>query len=499
MKTRRWNRIWLAAPAFLLTITLAGSSYGAVADAANAAQKKDMDALRALMRQRADVNAAQPDGTTALHWAVLWNNEEAVNLLLRAGADAKARNRYGATPLSEAVTSGSAAMVEALLKAGADPRTLTTEEGETVLMTAARAGNVDVVKVLLDRGADVNALEKYKGQTALMWAAAERHPAVVKLLLDHGADWKVRSIDRETKVPRLSAASSISPIARGGFTALSFSAREGDIESARVMLDAGVDINYGDVDNTSALVVSIMNKQYSFAKFLLERGAGVNVVGGYGRTALYAIVDIRNEDWSALPARKSEDLLPSLEIVKELLARGANVNLALTASLPGRSGMDSGDTTLDAGTTPLMRAARAGDATALRLLLEKGADPKLTTKDGNTALMFAAGVGYRDKNTRGSESEALEALKVCIEGGLDLQQANTRGETALHGAATRGADTIVQFLVDRGAGLNAKTKQGLTPLDIALGKASNAALPVPKDSTVALLRKLGGLESNDIK
>ena len=147
-------------------------------------------------------------------------------------------------------------------------------------MTAARAGNADVVRMLLDRGADVNAREKYKGQTALMWAAAERHPAVVKLLLDRGADWKVRSIDRETKVPRLSAASSISPIARGGFTALSFSAREGDIESARVMLEGGVDINYGDVDNTSALVVAIMNKQYSFAKFLLDRGADVNIVGG---------------------------------------------------------------------------------------------------------------------------------------------------------------------------------------------------------------------------
>jgi ankyrin repeat protein len=499
MKIRRSNRLWLAVPALLLTLGLAGIGYGAGADTADAAQKKDMNALRALLRQRADVNAAQPDGTTALHWAIHWNNEEAVNLLLRAGADAKARNRYGATPLSEAVTSGSSAMVEALLKAGADPKTVTTEDGESVLMTAARAGNVDVVRILLNRDADVNARETYKGQTALMWAAAERHPAVVKLLLEHGADWKVRSIDRETKVPRLSAASSISPIARGGFTALSFSAREGDIETARVMLDGGVDINYGDVDNTSALVVSLMNKQYSFAKFLIDRGADVNIAGGYGRTALYAVIDIRNEDWSTLPNRKTEDSLPSLDIVKELLARGANVNAVLTAPLPGRSGMDSGDTTLGPGTTPLMRAARAGDAAVMRLLLAKGADTKLTTKDGNTALMFAAGVGYRDKNTRGSESDALDALKVAIEAGLDLRQSNNRGETALHGAASRGADTIVQFLVDHGADLNAKTKQGHTPLDIALGKASTAQLPVPHESTVALLRKLGGLESNDVK
>ncbi len=499
MTTRRRNRFWLAMRPLLLTIALAGTGYGAGPEAADAAQRRDLEALRALLKQRVDVNAAQPDGTTALHWAAHWNNEEAVKLLLGAGADARARNRYGATPLSEAVVSGSAAMVEALLKAGADPKTPATESGETVLMTAARAGNIDAVRILLDRGADANARETYKGQTALMWAAAERHAAVVKLLLDRGADWKMRSLDRETKPPQLSAASSISPIARGGFTALSFSAREGDVESARVMLDAGVDINYGDVDNTSALIVSIMNKQYSFAKFLLDRGADANTAGGYGRTALYAIVDIRNEDWSTLPSRKAEDPLPSLEIVRALLARGADVNAALTASLPGRSGMDSGDTTLGAGTTPLMRAARAGDAAVMRLLLGKGADPKLTTKEGNTALMFAAGVGYRDKNTRGSESEALEALKVSLEAGLDVNQANTRGETALHGAASRGADTIVQFLADRGAGLNAKTKQGFTPLDIAMGKASFAGLPVPKDSTVALLRKLGALEGAAIK
>ena len=475
------------------------TAYSAVPNTADAAQRKDKEAIRALLKQRADVNAAQPDGTTALHWAAHWNDAELVDLLLRAGANAKAANRYGATPLSEAVASGSAAMIESLLKAGADPKTLTTKDGETVLMTAARTGNVDAVRILLDRGADVNARENYKGQTALMWAAAERHPAVVKLLLGHGADWKVRSFDRETKPPKLSAASSISPIARGGFSALSFAAREGDIESARVMLDGGVDINYGDVDNTSALTVAIVNKQYSFAKFMIERGADINIPGGYGRTPLYAIVDIRNEDWSTLPNRKGEDPLPSLEIVKLLLAGSANVNAALSAPLPGRSGMDSGDTTLGEGTTALMRAARAGDAEVMRLLLAKGADPKRTTKDGSTALMFAAGVGYRDKNTRGSESDALEALKVSIEAGLDIHQANSRGETPLHGAATRGADTIVQFLADHGADLNAKTKQGYTALDIALGKSSLAQLPVPKDSTVALLRKLGAKEGEPAK
>jgi ankyrin repeat protein len=390
-------------------------------------------------------------------------------------------------------------MIEALLKAGADPKALTTQDGETVLMTAARAGNADAVKILLEHGADVNARESYKGQTALMWAAAERHPEVVKVLLEHGADWKVRSFDRETKMPKLSAASSVSPIARGGFTAFLFSAREGDTESAKAMLDAHVDIDQTDVDGTTALVVSIMNKKYTFAKFLLDRGANPNLADVKGRAALYAIVDIRNEDYSALPNRKEDDPLPSFEMVKALLVRGANPNLQLTKNLPGRSGMDSGDTTLDEGTTPLMRAARAGDAAVMRALLEKGADPKLTTKEGNTALMFAAGVGYRDKNTRGTEPEALEALKVALEQGLDLNQTNTRGETALHGAALRGADTLVQFLADHSAKLDAKTKQGFTPLDIAMGKNSLGALPVPHDSTVALIRNLGGREGKDLK
>jgi ankyrin repeat protein len=480
----------------MIGLALQGAGYGAGGDAApaaNAAQNRDMTTVRALVRQRTDVNAAQPDGTTALHWAAHWNDLETVNLLLRAGANVKATNRYGATPLSESVVTGNAAIVEVLLNAGASVNTLTTGDGETVLMTAARAGNIAAVKILLDRGADVNGRENYKGQTALMWAAAERHTEIVTLLMQHGADWKVRSLDRETKPPRLSAASSISPIARGGFTALAFSAREGDIPTAKAMLDAGVDINYGDIDNTSALVVAIMNKQFTFAKFLLDRGADPNTVDAYGRTPLYAIVDIRNEDWSTLPNRKSDDPLPGLDILKQLLARGAKLDSGLTKPLPGRSGMDSGDTSLNAGATPLMRAARSGDAAAMRLLLQKGADPKLTTADGNNALMFAAGVGYRDKYTRGSDAEALEGLKVMVEAGGDIRVTNKRGETALHGAAFRGADMIVQYLAEHGADVNAKSKTGSTPLDAAIGK-NGIGLPVPHDSTIALLRKLGGVE-----
>jgi ankyrin repeat protein len=479
----------------LLASFLATAGFAAGTTVADAVENRDLSTARALLKQHASVNAAQADGTTALHWAAHWNDADAVAMLLQAGANAQAANRYGATPLSEAAALGNPAIIDQLLKAGADPNTRTTADGETVLMTSARAGNLDAVNILLSHGADVNAKEAYKGQTALMWAAAEHHPAIVKALLDHGADWKVISFSRETKIPKLSAASSVSPIARGGFNAFSFAAREGDIETAKVMLDAGVDINQVDVDNASPLVISIMNKQYTFAKFLLDRGADPNATDVKGRAALYAVIDMRNEDWSALPLRQQKDPMPSMVLIKALLAKGANPNATLTHNLPGRSGMDYGDVALDEGTTPFMRAARSGDTETMRVLLDAKADPKLATKDGSTALLFAAGVGYRDKQTKGSDDDALAAVKLCLEQGLDINYANTKGETVLHGAANRGSDLLVKFLVEHGAKLDAKSKMGFTPLDIAMGKDS-FGLPVPHDSTVALIRSLGGPEGH---
>lgn len=478
----------------LLCASFAVSGYAADSAVADAVQNRDMATLQTLLQQHAPVNAAQADGTTALEWAAHWNDSETLGILLKAGADPKAANHYGATPLSEAAALGNAGIVEQLLKAGADPNTRTTADGETVLMTSARAGNLDAVKSLLDHGADVNARETYKGQTALMWAAAERHADIVKALLEHGADWKVQSSSRETKLPKLSAASSVSPMSRGGLTAFLFTAREGDMETAKVMLDHGVDINQTDVDGTSGLVVSIMNKKYTFAKFLLDRGADPNVTDVKGRAALYAAIDMRNEDWSALPMRKEMDPMPSSELIKVILAHHANVDAKLTHPLPGRSGMDFGDVSLDEGTTPFMRAARSGDADTMRLLLAAGADPKLITKDGNNALLFAAGIGYRDKQTQGTESQALEAVKICMDQGLDINLTNGKGETALHGAANRGSDLLVKFLVEHGAKLDARSKTGLTPLDFAMGKNVFGQLPVPHDSTVALLRSLGGAE-----
>jgi ankyrin repeat protein len=489
---RSANRI-LGLLAFVLAVPAFAYAAGS-ADAADAAQRKDLPALRTLVSKKVNVNAPQADGTTALHWAAHYNDTETVKLLLRAGANAAVTNRFGASPLSEAALSGNVELIKALLEAGADAKTASTLDGETVLMTAARSGNLDAVRLLLDRGADVNARERYRGQTALMWAAAERHAPIVKLLLERGADWKVRSFDRETRPPKLSAASSISPIPRGGFTALMFAAREGDLESARLMLDGGVDINFGDVDNVTPLVAAIMNKQYTLAKFLIDRGADVNVVDAGGRTSLYAAIDIRNEDWTAMPNRSTDDPLPAFDVVKAIVDHGAKLDVPLTRPLTVRSGMDFGDNTLGAGATPLMRAARAGDHAVIRLLIDKGVNVKAVTKQGNTALMFAGGVGYRDKNTRGSESDALESVKVLMAAGLDLNQTNTSGENILHGAALRGADTITQFLLDNGMDVNATSKQGYTPLDVALGKTIVGQLPVPHDSTVALIKKAGGKE-----
>jgi len=480
----------------LLLLTLAPWTF-AESPAADAAQRRDLTQLRSALT-RGTANDAQPDGTTALHWAAHWNDAEMVNVLLHAGADVKATNRYGATPLSEAAQAGSAAVVEALLKAGADPKTLVTGDGETVLMTAARAGQLEAVKLLVAAGADINAHENYRGQTALMWAAAERHADVVKYLLEHGANGKVRSFDRDNRLPKLSAASSITPMARGGLAALHFAAREGDVDSARWLLDSGVDINQGDADSTSALTIALMNKQYTFAKFLLDRGANPNAADARGRGSLYAAIDARNEDYSALPSRKGTDPLPDVEIIRALLEHGADPNLALVRNLPGRSGMDSGDTTLDEGTTPLMRAARAGDVEVMRMLVAKGADPKRRTNAGNDILLFAAGVGYRDKNTHGDEAGALESVKFALSLGLDLHYKNARGETALHGAAGRGADSIVGYLAEQGALMDERTRQGLTTLDYAMGKNVTGQLPVPHESTVELLRKLGGREGRTL-
>lgn len=466
----------------------------------DAVKNHDKDAVRALLKEHADVNTPEADGTSALHWAAHSNDLETAQLLIRAGANVKAASRYGVTPLSEAATYGSAGLVEALLKAGADPNTLTTEKGETVLMTASRAGNVDAVKVLLEHGADANAKESFRGQTSLMWAAAEDHPDIVKLLIAHGADPKVRSSDRDTTPPKLMAGTPAAPISRGGLTALVFAARQGSIESARALIDAGAGINEGDADGNNPLLIAILNNHDQLAQMLIDKGADVNAVNKDGRSPLFTAVDAHDVDWSDRPLVKETDNVSSLDVIKSLLDHKANVNVQLTAmSIIKKAAQDSPDRTLAIGATPFMRAARSGDVEVMHLLLDHGADPKLANKDGATALSVAAGLGYTDSN-RSTEPQALEAVKLCVSLGLDVNATTDKGETALHGAARRGANTIIQYLVDKGGKINAGNKQGITPLDIAMGKgAVNGAPGIPKEQTMALIKQLGGTPGKEVK
>jgi uncharacterized protein len=481
-------------------LSAASLLYAADTRLVDAARNHDKDAVRSLLKEHADVNVPEADGTSALHWAAHTNDLETAQLLLRAGANAQAASRYGVTPLSEAATYGSGALVEALLKAGADVNTLTTERGETVLMTASRAGNTAAVKVLLDHGADANTKENFRGQTSLMWAAAENHPDIVKLLIAHGADPKVRSNDRDTTPPKLMAGTPAAPISRGGLTALVFAARQGSIESATALIDAGADINQGDADGNNPLLIAILNNHDELAQVLIEKGADVNAVNKDGRSPLFTAVDAHDVDWSDRPLVKETDKVSSLDVIKSLIEHKANLNVQLMAvSIIKKAAQDTADRTLAVGATPFMRAARSGDMEVMKLLLEHGADPKLANKDGATALSVAAGLGYTDSN-RGTEPQALEAVKLCVSLGLDVNAATDKGETPLHGAARRGADSIIQYLADNGAKINAGNKTGITPLDIAAGKGAPGGAPgLPKEKTMALIKQLGGTPGKEIK
>jgi uncharacterized protein len=466
----------------------------------DAVKNQDAEAVRTLLKQHVDVNAPEADGTTALHWAAHWGDLETVDALLREGANPTALNRYGATPLSEAVRIGGGPLIEKLLKAGADPNTLTTAQAETVLMKASREGNLEAVKVLVAHDADVNAKENFRGQTALMWAAAEGHAEIVSLLAMHGAELNVRSYDRDTSLPKMAAGTPAAPIARGGLTALLFAARQGQIDSVKALLAAKADINALDSDGNNALTLAILNTHYDLTQLLIERGADVNIAAKNGRTALYSAVEMHDVDWSPRPAHKETDQATSMDVIHALLDHKANVNAQLTAPAPiEKHAQDMGDKTMGAGTTPFTRAARSADVELMHLLLDKGADPKLVGKDNQTALMVASGVAWTD-HIKGTEAQALEAVKLCVSLGLDVNAATDKGETALHGAAHRGADSIAKFLVEKGANVNAHNKRGFTPLDLAMGKGGYNGAPGPVyEKIAAIIREAGGQPGQEIK
>jgi uncharacterized protein len=458
-------------------------------------------AALALLQQKVNVNLAEADGTTALHWAVEQEDFDLVDRLIKAGAKVNAQNDYGATPMSEAALSGNAKIMERLLEAGADVESPNVD-GQTALMVVSRTSNVEAVRVLLRHGANVNAVEKWREQTALMWASAEKQPATVKELVAHGANVNARSninnFDRQvTAEPRAIYRPA------GGLTAIHFAAREGCVECARTLAEAGADLDASDPDNVSPLLTAVLNGHFDLAAYLINKGANVDKWDWWGQSPLYAAVDMNTLPHGGRPDRPSPDETNALQVIALLLEKGANPNLQLKLLPPYRSvGADRGvDSMLTIGTTALLRAAKAMDAPAIRLLLAHGANPNLPNMRGLTPVMAAAGLGSIDADTRGwfttedVQKRSIDSLDLLLKAGGEINVSESqRGQTPLHGAAFWGWNDVVRFLVDHGAKLDAKDARGMTPVDSALGKAGGNSrggqrIDVHKD-TAELLQSL---------
>ena len=416
--------------------------------------------------QRGNANAADATGTTALHWAVQSGDVAAVRKLLAAGANARAANRYGVTPLSLAAANGDAAAVQLLLDAGADPNT-TSADGETALMTAARTGKVEAARALIVRGAHVNTAETWMGETAVMWAAAEGHAAMVKLLAEAGAALDAKATAQKFAKITFNGSTMVStPLPRGGMTALLLAAREGSVAGARALAEAGANLNLPDRDGTTPLVMAILNRHNDVAALLIEKGAQLDVADTVGMTALYAAVDLRQLGGLInRPTPKADGETDNLTLVSMMLERGAKIDPRLRLPILPRF-HNGGDAQLGEGATPLMRAAKARDLPVMKLLLAKGANPNVATRNFSNALMFAAGLGGRG---RPGDPAGVESVRMCLEHGADVRAFNDNGDTALHVAAAAGAEAIVRLLAEHGADLEVQDKSGRTPLDIAMG------------------------------
>ena len=467
----------------LTLLTLLPMSHGALAaqsPVADAAEKADRSLLRTLIDKRADVNAAQADAMTALHWAAYRDDLEAARLLVKAGANVKAENRYGVTPLSLACANGNGELVGLLLAGGADPNTK-LNGGETALMTASRTGKAGPVKALLARGAAVEAKER-KGQTALMWAAAEGHAEVVDLLLKAGADFRTALAD-------------------SGFTPLFFAVREGRTDVVRMLLKAGADVNEtlqprkvtgkGPRTGTSPLMLAVENGHFELAVALLDAGADPNDQRSE-YTVLHALSSVRKpprgdgDDGDPPPIGSGN--LSSLQFAKKLVEHGADVNARL------KNGRGGAGKFSKAGVTPFMLAAFTDDVALMKLLVELGADPTLGNKDNCTPLIAATGVGIGGAaadETAGTEPEVIETVELLLKLGADVNAVDANGETAMHGAAYKNDPKVVQLLVDRGAKIeiwNKKNKYGWTPLMIAQGHRPGNFKPSAE--TIAALERI---------
>jgi ankyrin repeat protein len=482
--------------AFILCFSAAFAAELGPASIADAAKDGHRDQVLELVKQNADVNVSQPDGMTALHWAARNDDIEMARLLIGAGANVKSADRYGITPVTLAATRGSARMLEILIQAGADPNSA-LPEGETALMTASRTGDPAAIKVLLSHGAKVAAKENTLGENALMWAAAENHADAVRILVSADADINARSTLLNLAPFNWVTSGMVSTtLPRGGWTALMYAARQGSLDAVRVLAEEHAGLNVTDPDGATALVIAIINGHFDLADMLLEKGADPNVADETGMAALYAAVDMHTlGPMQGRPGPKLVDNISGLDLVKSLLAHGANPNLRLKKPIIGRQ-HGSGDSSLGEGTTALMRAAKANDVDVMKALLDGGANPFVTQSDHTTVLMIAAAggavFGGYAQGLPVTEEGAIQAIQLCIDRGVDVNAFNNNGLTAMHRAAARGADKIVKYLAEQGARPDMKNKAGVTPLDMAMGKGGGRGGndTNPHEATAALIRTL---------
>ncbi|MSO20547.1 MAG: hypothetical protein EXQ56_08795 [Acidobacteria bacterium] len=568
------NRIF--SPRNLMGILFAVMTASAALQAADpdrrivdAAKGQDKAALRTLIQQKADVNVPQADGATALHWAAHWNDLEMADQLIAAGAKPNAANDYGVTPLKLALDDRATAMAQRLLKAGADANA-TTWTGETMLMSATASGNVDAVKALLAAGARADSSEPRRGQTSLMWAIANEWPNVSKVLIDAGANVNAKTHMRKEAgftpmtVNGYSAVISATPL--GSYTPLLFAARAGDLETTKLLLAKGAEINWASPEDGTALLIASAGGYEELAVYLLDRGADPNMMDGSGIAPLhYALRDgikvlhgmpitnakrvcqggaggrcVSLEAAAAAPnsAQLSDNQSSTSNIyernkrdrdailtgsnmgnlMRSLLAHGADPNIQLKTP-PSRLRLRRKPTVNLTGATPFLLAAAAGDIVAMRTLVEGKAKPAIGTVidakefnkpgfgddnqiQGNaTPLMVAVGIGRQDDLGKEEEVKALEAAKILLGLGADVNAITETGWTAIHAASFLGSNNLIEFLVEKGANINAKTGCGQTALTLAEATMARGLLQrvTPHTATAQLLRKLGATDSSSTK
>lgn len=486
--------IWLFASLYAMTLAAAPTDQRLV----DAVKNSDRAAIQTLLDENVDVNATQSDGATALAWAVYWNDLDIADTLIRAGADPNLVNDYGVSPLMLACTNNNVPMVRKLLEARADANKAQWM-GVTPLIFCARSGSVEGARLLLTHGADPNASDSRRGQTALMWAASRQHPEVVSLLTEHGADVNAKTQmpddfkqlefisygvqSRDPTKPDIIRENDVHPdptSSRGGFTALMFAARKGNLDIARVLVTAGAEVNDYSPEYGSSLVVAAANGHLQFALYLLEQGAVPNVADRWGFTPLHYSL------WSGIVAiGMSRERIPSdeywlresiPELVKSLLVHGADPNARVGDGFPpfnyhrfDRTIAGDMPQLRQPGATAFLLAAASFDTNLMTLLVSHGADPKLATNEGITPLMVAAGMGRVEDISEDEQKEALEATILAWELSNDVNATNQDGRTALAAAAYLGANSIIQFLVDKGADIEAKDRYEQTALSIAQG------------------------------